>query len=340
MNQSVQTTPHQKTGGPSWRNLIMIRNYKLLIAALLVSRLLLPAAQADDMPPQPATAAVTKPEKGPPLPLHTIDGVGGVVITPIAYLVNPGPEKHVFGLPSVSGTYVGAGQKNIQSFVITETLWRRLELGYSASRFGIGNLPTQVQTATSVDINRSDVWLHTLNARALAIPENSFGLPFPAITLGLQGKFNDGISEIDQRLGGALTGIGLRHSVGVDFVGTATKLFAKGFGRPLILTAGLRASAADQLGYVGFGDAYRPSFEVNAVYLIRDNIGLAFEYRQKRNAFNNIGTLVRKEDDWFTAGAAYVFNNHSSVTAGYGHFGNVLNTVENYGWALSAKYEF
>ena len=318
----------------------MIRNYKLLIAAWLASGLLLPAVKADDAKPEAATQAVAKPEKGAPLPLHTIDGVGGVVITPIAYLVNPGPEKQVFGLPAISGTFVGAGQKNVTSFVITETLWRRLELGYSASRFGLGNLPTQVQTATTVDINRSDVWLHSLNARVLAIPENSFGVPIPAITLGLQGKVNDGIGEINNRLGGALTGIGLRHDAGVDFVATATKLFAKGFGRPLILTAGLRVSAADQLGYVGFGDAYRPSFEVNAVYLVRDNVGLAFEYRQKRNAFSSIGTLVRKEDDWFTAGVAYVFNNHTTATAGYGHFGNVLNTAENYAWALSAKYEF
>ena len=76
------------------------------------------------------------------------------------------------------------------------------------------------------------------------------------------------------------------------------------------------------------------------MYLVRDNVGLAFEYRQKRNAFSSIGTLVRKEDDWFTAGVAYVFNNHTTATAGYGHFGNVLNTAENYAWALSAKYEF
>ena len=70
----------------------MIRNHKLLIAALLASRLLLPAAYADDAKPQPAPQEAAPVEKGPPLPLHTIDGVGGVVITPIAYLVNPGAE--------------------------------------------------------------------------------------------------------------------------------------------------------------------------------------------------------------------------------------------------------
>ena len=316
----------------------MIRNHKLLIVALLAGRLLLPVLYADDAKPQLATQPAPQTEKGPPLPLHTIDGVGGVVITPIAYLVNPGPEKQVFGLPAISGTFVSAGQKNVESFVITETLWRRLELGYSASRFGLGTLPTE--PAISAAGIRSDVWLHTLNVRVLALPENSFNLPTPALTVGVQGKFNDGIRSINNSLGGALTTIGYRHDIGEDFVATATKSFAKGFGRPLILSVGLRVSAADQLGYVGFGDAYRPSIEGNAVYLVHPHVGLAFEYRQKRNAYNNIGTLVRKEDDWYTAGVAYVFNNHSSVTAGYGHFGGVLKTVENYGWALSGKYEF
>ena len=304
-----------------------------LIAALAASRLFLPTVYADTNTPA---------EKAPPLPLHTIDGVGGVVITPIAYLVNPGPEKTVLGLPSISATVVGAGQKNVESFVITETLWRRVELGYAASRFGLGDLPTKVEKATSgaVDIGRSDVWLHNFNIRALALPEGSFNLPLPALTLGTQVKVNDGIQQINNRLGGALTSIDYRHDYGADFVATASKMFAKGFGRPLILSAGLRLSASDQLGYVGFGDAYRPSFELNAVYLATDHLGLAFEYRQKRGTYGSIGSLVRKEDDWWTLGAAYVLNNHTTVTAGYGHFGNVLNTRENLGWALSAKYEF
>jgi len=313
-------------------------SYKLIIAAVAALLLLQQSpARAADAPP-------VKPEKGAPLPLHTIEGVGGVVITPIAYLVNPGPEKEVFGLPSVSGTFVGAGHKDVESFAITETLWRRVELGYSASRFGLGTLGSDVQRVTGININRSDVWLHNINARILTVPENSFNLPVPAITLGVQGKYNDGITEIDHRLGGALHNIGLRDKAGVDFVATATKLFAKGFGRPLILTAGLRLSEADQLGYVGFGNVYRPSFEVNAVYLIHDRVALAFEYRQKRNPYGTItiggNQLVRAEEDWFTAGVAFIANKHATITAGYGYFGNVLNTRETAAFAVSAKYEF
>jgi hypothetical protein len=82
------------------------------------------------------------------------------------------------------------------------------------------------------------------------------------------------------------------------------------------------------------------STEGNAAFMVFPWAWVAFEYRQKRNPYGHIDDLVRAEQDWFTAGVAFILNNHATATAGYGHFGNVLNRVENYGWALSAKYEF
>lgn len=114
-------------------------------------------------------------QKGAPLPLLTIDGVGGVVITPIAYLVNPGPEGTEIGLPTFGATYINARQKNVESFGVAETLFGRLELGYNASRFGTGSLQTDVLKYAGADIERNDVWLHTLNARFAAVRGNDFG---------------------------------------------------------------------------------------------------------------------------------------------------------------------
>ena len=158
-------------------------------------------------------------------------------------------------------------------------------------------------------------------------------------------KINDGITQIDNRLGGAVSAAGLRGNVGADFVVTASKLFPKlGFGRPVIVSGGLRVSDAAWGGYVGFRDNFIPTFEGNVVWLVHDRIGLAFEYRQYPDDYKTItvggSQLLRRENDWFTAGVAFVLNNHTTVTAGYGHFGALLNTVENAGLALSAKYEF
>ncbi|MDD5350527.1 MAG: DUF3034 family protein [Chthoniobacteraceae bacterium] len=290
---------------------------------------------------QPVTA-----EKAPPLPLHTIEGVGGIVITPVAYLVNPGPAGTVFGLPAASATYVKANTKNVESAVLTETLFGRLELGYAASRFGVGNLVDDVKDATTVNIPDSVV-VHNFNARFLALPENSFDLPVPAVTIGASYKYNDGIEDIDNRLGGALGNIGYKSNDGVDFTLTATKAFPNVFGRPLIVTGGLRFSEAEQLGYLGFGDKYRATFEGNVVYLVTDWLGLAAEFRGKANAYQPIanprkdgGYLVGREDNWWTIGAAFIVNPHTTVTVGWGHFGELLNTTEDKGLAVQAKYEF
>lgn len=316
-----------------------MKTSKFLFAAIAAAPLILQplALRAGD---ESTSLTSEKPqEKAPPLPLHTIEGVGGIVITPVAYLVNPGPAGTTFGLPSFSATYVNADQQNIESLAFTETLFGRLELGYSPSRFGTGTLRHSLIDATGVDIGRNDVLLHNINARVLALPENSFGLPLPAVTLGASVKVNDGIDEIDRKLGGVLGGIGLTKSTGVDFTVTATKAFPNVFGRPLLLTVGGRLSEGSQLGYVGFGNTYYATVEANVAYSVTDWLWLAGEFRQKPSTFGTVGDLVRREQNWWTVGAAFVINKHATFTAGYGHFGNVLNAVEDTGVAFQLKYE-
>lgn len=322
----------------------MKKNTFLWTAIAAAQILALPlAAFAGDAKATQTTGTVATDEKAAPLPLHTIEGQGGVVITPIAYLVNPGPEGTTIGLPATSFTYVKANSKNVESAVITETLFGRLELGYAPSRFGVGNLVNDVRDNTGVTIDK-EVIVHNLNARLLVLKENSFGVPVPAITLAAQYKYNDGIENINKELGGALTGIGYRHDEGVDFSLTATKAIPNVFGRPLILSAGIRFSQAEQLGYLGFGDTYKATFEGNVVYLVTNWLGLAAEFRGKAGQYNQIvvnnNTLIGKEDNWWTVGAAFIINPHATITVGYGNFGQLLNTTEDKGLAVSAKYEF
>ena len=324
-----------------------MKKIALLLTAIAATQIVaLPfAARAGDQATKETKAIEPTPEKAPPLPLHTIEGVGGIVITPVAYLVNPGPKGTIFGLPSASATYVKANRKNVETLALTETFFGRVELGYGASRFGIGSLVDDVKDLTTIEIADS-VIVHNVNARVLALPEGSFGLPLPAVTVGASYKYNDGIAEINQKLGGALTSIGYDSDQGVDFTLTATKAFPKVFGRPLLVTGGLRVSKAAQLGYLGFGDKYRPTFEGNIAYGITDWLWLAGEFRGKANPYQQIanpikgGNLIQREDNWWTVGAAFVINPHASVTVGWGHFGPVLNTDENKAVAIQAKYEF
>jgi len=108
----------------------------------------------------------------------------------------------------------------------------------------------------------------------------------------------------------------------------------------LLSVTGLRLSEAEQLGYLGFGDKYRATFEGSLAYGLTNWLWLASEFRGKANAYQQIPGLVQREDNWWTVGAAFIINPHATITVGWGHFGPLLNTDENKGVAVQAKYEF
>ena len=121
-------------------------------------------------------------------------------------------------------------------------------------------LPSDIHTATGIDLTETDIWLHHFNVRGLIVKENTCagGIPLPAITAGVHFKVNGNIEDVNQELGGGtvLPTIGYRDSSGIDYTLTATKTIPPDvLGRPLILTAGLRLSEASQLGILGFGDS-------------------------------------------------------------------------------------
>jgi hypothetical protein len=286
-------------------------------------------------------ASKPAPAEGPGLPVHTIEGVGGGAITPTAYLVNPAPNDGAIGLPSLSATYVNLEHgKNLETAAITETLFGRVELGFSPNRLGIGDLHDDIKDATGIDV-KSEVYLYNFNARVLAIKENDFGTSWlPAITLGASYKYNDGISDINHELGGALSSIGYDKDSGYDLTLTASKTFGNVFGRPLILSAGLRNSSAAWVGYLGFSDERKTTFEGNAIYIPLDWLAVGYEFRQQSDPYSEIPGLVEGEDNLHAFSLIFLPNSHLSVALVYGIFGNVANSESNSSFAIQAKYEF
>ena len=67
--------------------------------APLVAAMLVAAAPAGRLAAQDTNAAAAKAEKPPPLPLHQIEGNGGIFSTLSAYLVNP-PRDGETGWPA------------------------------------------------------------------------------------------------------------------------------------------------------------------------------------------------------------------------------------------------
>jgi hypothetical protein len=305
-----------------------------------------PAAVANAAGNAPASAPA--PEKGPPLPFHTIEGYGGGAITPMAYLVNPGDECTFFGKPAAAMSFVGGGSKNLDALTFTETLFGRVELGYGADRLGLGTLPSAIRNFTGTDIGHSDLWLHTWSVRGLLVKENDpaikdllGGFDVPAFTVGIHFKYNDSIADISHKLPGALTGIGYTSASSEDYTFTATKTFGTGFfGKPLITTAGLRLSEAADLGFLGFGDTYHATFEGNVAILPWDKVLIAYEFRQKTDPYGEIPGLIGGEDNWNAIDVGLILNPHSTFVAGWGHFGNLVNAEADSAWYVQMKFEF
>jgi hypothetical protein len=235
---------------------------------------------------------------------------------------------------------MGISTKHLNTFAVTQSFLDRFEFGYAVNHLYLGSLVDAVEKAGG-DTVRDDVYLHNFNLRAKLVQENSFDLPLPAVAAGVHFKYNDGIREINERLGGALSAIGFEKDNGVDYTLTASKMFPKlALGRPVILTGGLRLSEAAQLGLMGFGNDYRASFEGSVVVLPTDWLVIGYEFRQKHNPYQEIPGLIGEEDNWQALSVSWIVNNHLTISALSGIIGNVANANADCTWGIQVKYEF
>ena len=320
----------------------------LLFAVLLLASA--GGARADETttnaPPANATPTA-KSEKPPPLPLHQIEGNGGIFSTLSAYLVNPPRNGEPVGRPAVGFSYVDLGHgQDLEALTLTETPLSRLELGYGYNNFNLGNLPLDVYKATGGALYLSDtsVELHNFNARVQILKEGEFDQKWiPALTFGAHYKYNDSYNDINSQLKGTLKAIGVSQNEGVDFTLYASKLFTQ-LPRPVLVELGGRATEGVWNGLLGFTDSYSFLFEGNVVVFVTDSIALAAEYRQQPTDYKTVSvggqSLIGKAGDWWTIDAAYVVNKHLTLAVGYGHFGTVLNNQANGVWGITTKWEF
>ena len=325
-----------------------VKRSKVALALALAATAISAASAAETSPPAtnaPAKDAqlTAKAEKPPPLPLHNIEGNGGIFSTLSAYLVNPPRDGEPVGRPSAGFSFVELGHgRNLEALTVTETPWKRLELGYGYNNFDLGDLPFAVSKATAgaANIQASSVTLHNFNARLQLLKEGDFEQKWvPALTFGSHYKLNDTYSSINHDVGGLLYGHGVTKKQGEDFTLYASKLFTF-LPRPVLLELGGRATEAAHIGLLGFTDNYNFVFEGNVVVFLTDRLALAAEYRQKPSDYQPVGNLIPAENDWWTVDVAYVVNKHFTVAAGYGHFGDVLNHEANGVWGITTKFEF
>jgi len=282
----------------------------------------------------------------PPLPCHNVEGNSGVFITSTAYLANPPEGDSVFGLPSFSTSFAAIGEKDFESFAVTENIWGKVELGYALERIGLGDWPADVKTATAGTVHVDNhVIVHNFNTRLMVIEEGGLERPWmPAVTLGAHFKVNRGLDDIGRQTGGLCGMLGADHNSGTEFTAVASKTIADWLPRPLIVSAGLRNGDGIHTGLLGFAGERRTTFEGSIIYFLTDKLLLASEYRQKSDLCNQITMggrhLIKGENDWYDICLGYLVNDHVTIAGGYANFGNVLNHREENVWAIQVKYEF
>ncbi|MGA2786353.1 MAG: DUF3034 family protein [Verrucomicrobiota bacterium] len=315
----------------------------LLFAALLLASARGATADETTNAPPANASATAKSEKPPPLPLHQIEGNGGIFSTLSAYIVNPPRNGEPVGRPAIGFSYVDLGHgQDLEALTLTEAPLSRLELGYGYNNFNLGNLPLAVYKATSGALNLSEtsVELHNFNARLQILKEGEFDQKWiPALTFGVHYKYNDSYDDINSQLDGTLKAIGVSQNDGVDFTLYASKLFTQ-LPRPVLVELGGRATEGVWNGLLGFTDSYNFLFEGNVVVFVTDSFALAAEYKQQPTDYTAIPGLIGKASDWWTIDAAYVVNSHLTFAVGYGHFGTVLNNEANSVWGITTKWEF
>lgn len=151
----------------------------------------------------------------------------------------------------------------------------------------------------------------------------------PQISVGLQYKKVDDF--------GLPSAVGAQDDAGLDIYLASSKVFLDAVaGRNLLLNATVRATKANQIGLLGFGSVnsndYQFMLEGSVAVLLRDDLALGYEYRQKPNQLD-----FAKEDDWQDIFLAWFVNKHFSVTAAYADLGDIAGFEQQKGWYLSVE---
>jgi hypothetical protein len=151
----------------------------------------------------------------------------------------------------------------------------------------------------------------------------------PQISVGMQYKKVDDF--------GLPSAVGAQDDSGLDIYLASSKVILDAIaGRNLLLNATVRATKANQIGLLGFGSVnsndYQLMLEGSVAVLLRDDLALGYEYRQKPNQLD-----FAKEDDWQDIFLAWFVNKHFSVTAAYADLGDIAGFEQQKGWYLSVE---
>lgn len=233
---------------------------------------------------------------------------------------------------AVINGYASSGQWSVNSFT------SRVGVDdFTLQNFGIG---ASYNNQWEVSLTRQKFNLDTIGGD---LQQDVFGLKYhvagellytqlPQISVGLQYK--------KHRNSGLPLAVGAQKDSGTDFYVAASKVyFGAVAGRNLLLNATVRATKANQIGLLGFGGAndnsYQYMFESSAAVLLRPDLAVGVEFRQKPN-----NLAFADEEHWRDIFVGWFINQNFSVVGGYVDLGSIAGLAQQQGYYLALEATF
>lgn len=246
--------------------------------------------------------------------VSTIEGAGGGGLVPWALIGGYGTRDE-FGIQSYV-TGVKSEDFALVAFGASANIKNRLEISVGRQNFHLRDVGKALGLGNDFIISQTIIGAKVRLIGDAVLDQNTL---VPQISVGVQHKINDDKTVV----GGAL---GLRRS-STDFYIAATKLF---LDKNLLVNTTVRLTKANQYGILGFGglggkdQAYKPTFEASAAYLLTRKLAFGAEVRTKSNRLQGaLGGDSFREDAAYDIFGAYALGRNLSLTAAYVDLGHI-----------------
>lgn len=282
----------------------------LALAGVIGSSVLAPAAQAQSSKLL-LTGGVT-----------SIEGSAGGGLTPWAVIGGYGTKEQIGA--NAFFTNVRSEDYELRTGGALIGIYDRVELSFAQQKFDTREVGGLLGLGNGYKFTQKIYGAKVKVAGDAVLEQDSW---LPQIAVGFQRKEND--------RGDLLRALGIKSDRGTDYYVSATKLF---LAQSVLLNGTLRYTKANQTGILGFGtqakDKYAAVFEGSAALLLRKDLALGVEFRQKPD------NLPFKEDNWYDVFIAWAPTKNVSVTLAYADLGNIVIKEKQKGTYLSVQVGF
>jgi hypothetical protein len=255
--------------------------------------------------------------------VNSVEGASGGGLTPWATIGSYATDDEIGA--NAFYTQASSQQFSLRTFGVVVGLHDRVELSYAKQSLDTGSAGSTLGLGRGFTFDQ-DIYGIKVKLIGDAVLDQDSALP--QISIGLLHKRNADSVTVQS--------IGAHSARGTDLYVAATKLWLE---YSVLVNLTLRASKANQLGLLGFGDAtsnhYRSQLEASAAYLLRRDLAIGAEFRMKPNNLR-----FAREDDWADVFVAYTPNKHFSLTLAYVGLGDVATVKNQNAWYLSANAGF